>query len=238
MAHRVVVKQTEDLQALIRQMEEASPEDERDLLRHLCPCRSRVYEPEVWLRIFNACDAGDPLVRHQAKHAVETLWARANGSPPDARAQGIFQQMSELGYAWPPQPEVEPRSEKIAPGELPRLLQALRGEDPDAKARALRLLCPCRNRRYDREVWLAIMEAYEDASTGRERDQAGHAVGTLLERARIDPRSQELLCWLAQQREWSLPLEDAIPTWKRRPAGGPFVPPYERPRRSRSNRRR
>ena len=49
------------------------------------------------------------------------------------------------------------------------------------------------------------------------RDQAFHAIDTLLTRARTDPRSQELLKWLAEQGICeSLALEEAVPVWQPR----------------------
>src|SRR5258706_484956 len=102
----------------------------------------------------------------------------------------------------------------ITAEDVPDLLHQLNSGDADSKQRALQLLCPCRNRVYDRQVWVAIFDVYEHGDTGNVRDQAGHAIGTLLERARTDPRSQELLQWLSEQGVKSHPVEDAIPVWR------------------------
>ena len=65
---------------------------------------------------------------------------------------------------------------RITARDVPRLLETLNGCDDEAKDAVLRDLCPCRNRRYDREVWAAIYDAYEQGET---RHQAAHAIGTL-----------------------------------------------------------
>jgi len=134
------------------------------------------------------------------------------------------------------------RHEKIVLQDVPRLLETLACGDDGEQQHMLRLLCPCHNRRYDREVWLAIFGAYEcPDSSGAVRDQAGHAIGTLRERARTDPRSQELLRWLSAQGVLEAPLEAVLPVWNPRPSGEPNglrIPRPPRPPRSRANRRR
>ena len=129
--------------------------------------------------------------------------------------------------------------EKITSRDVPNLLEILACGDPDDKQETLRLLCPCRNVRYDREVWRAIFHAAEESETGAVRDQAHHAIGTLYENARTDPRSQELLRWLAENGVEI--LSSRIPEW--RPGGrgglnGLYIPRYEPPSRSKANRRR
>jgi hypothetical protein len=127
---------------------------------------------------------------------------------------------------------------RITSRDVPRILEALESNDPETQCAALRSLCPCRNRRYDREVWVEIFRAYTEDETGEVRDQAQHAIDTLIMRARTDPRSQELIRWLSEQEAVPFPLEGAIPVWRPRTAGLPPIPRWERSRRSRSNRRR
>jgi hypothetical protein len=216
---------------------------QQETLRQLCPCRNRVYDREAWLAILHAWESAESgAARHQAGHALETLVARAGAAVPDPEAQDLLHWLQGKGFTLKPEPEQPPRrGEKVDWRRVPEMLAALHGDDPDARHRALRLLCPCRNRRYDREVWLAILRIYEESGVGTERDDAGHAIGTLLERARTDPRSQELLRWLAGQGVTSLPLEAAVPVWQPRSLpgrGGLRIPPIERAPRSRANRRR
>src|SRR5438045_6101121 len=114
---------------------------------------------------------------------------------------------------------------------MPRIRETRAEGDGDARRDALRRLCPCRARRYDREVWLAIFRAYGEAEEDGIRDQAQHAIETLRQRVRADPRSQELVRWLAEQEGIEMELETAIPVWNPRPRGAPPVPRWERPRR-------
>lgn len=133
--------------------------------------------------------------------------------------------------------------EKVTSRDIPRLLALLTCGDAQAQQNTLRQLCPCRNVRYDKEVWLAIFRAHRETADLNVRDQAAHAIETLRERARTDPRSQELLRWLlAQEVDVSrFSLENAIPEW--RPTGraglnGLYIPRYEAPSRTRKNRPR
>jgi hypothetical protein len=141
-------------------------------------------------------------------------------------------------------PERDPalvrRDDRITSQDAPLLLHALTEGDGAAQQEALRLLCPCRNRCYDRELWLEVFHAYEEAGGDGVRDAIGHAVTTLLERARTDPRTQELLRWLSEQDATFMHLEAAVPVWRPRPhsAGGLPIPPREQARRSKANRRR
>ena len=130
--------------------------------------------------------------------------------------------------------------EKITSRDIPRLLETLSCGDAKEQQHVLKQLCPCRNRRYDQDIWLAIFQAYtcEDAGPGV-RDQAGHAIGTLMERARTDPRTQELLRWLVSQGITQISLEKSVPTWIPNLRGnGLYIPRYEPSPRSRANRRR
>lgn len=149
------------------------------------------------LHLLEQVSCGDERMQQQAYEALERLEA------PEENAEDTDQDVR------PHRPK-----RKVTAGDVPRLLEDLSCGTPAAQRDTLELLCPCRNRVYDREVWLAIFKAYEHGVNGAVRDQAGHAIGTLRERARNDPRSQELLAWLAQQNITSLPLENAIPTWQ------------------------
>lgn len=150
--------------------------------------------------------------------------------------------------------EKQERTERrVTSRDVPRLLEALAGNDVEAQCDALRDLCPCRNRRYDREVWRAIFDAYASSEDASVRDQAIHAIETLRGRVRTDPRSQELVRWLAEQGVVDpLGLETAIPLWNPRPtvrrcplratpwhkAGLPPIPRWERGHRSRPNKQK
>ena len=140
-----------------------------------------------------------------------------------------------------PNKKPDKRQEKITSRDIPRLMEMLSCGDPHEQQETLRLLCPCRNARYDREVWRDIFRVREESDAPHVRDQAGHAIQTLFENARTDPRSQELLQWLASEGMDVPPLENLIPEW--RPGGraglnGLYIPRYERSPRSKANRRR
>lgn len=232
----------EEVPRLLEALSDGDAEEQRNDLRRLCPCRNRVFDGEVWLAIFDSYySAPEHSVRHQAEHAIEALWLR---SETDAEARELRAWLEARGRFWPveepdPKRHRDPEKARVTSRDVPRLLGALGGDDPVAKREALRTLCPCRNRRYDREVWLAIFEAYETGVGDDVRDQAQHAIGTLLQRARTDPRSQELLEWLAQQGVTSMPVAEAIPVWRARPDGDSLrIPVWERSGRSRANRRR
>jgi hypothetical protein len=103
----------------------------------------------------------------------------------------------------------------------------------------LTALCPCRNRRYDQNVWLAIFRAAEEGETGAIRDQAQHAIGTLMERVKTDPRTQKLVRQLIDDGQVSRLTEEAIPKWIPNLRGnGLYIPRFERSSRSKSNRRK
>jgi hypothetical protein len=130
--------------------------------------------------------------------------------------------------------------ERVVSRDVPRLLDLLACDDVNAQAQTLTLLCPCRNVRYDKEVWVAIFKARECAESPVVRDRAEHAIGTLLERARTDPRSQELLRWLVAQQVGPSYIESRIPTYRPNPYDnlqGLFIPRFEHSHRSRKNRR-
>lgn len=128
---------------------------------------------------------------------------------------------------------------RVRSRDLPELLEAIACGDAKSQKAALELLCPCRNPRYDLEVWRAIFTAYAEATHPGVRDQAGHAIGTLRERAKDDPRSQELIARLQAEGLDSHSLSDAVPVWVPNLRGnGLYIPRYEPPRRSRANRRR
>ena len=50
-----------------------SSEEKCDALTRLCPCRNRIYDREVWQRIFMASEDDDWQVRQKEKHAIDTL---------------------------------------------------------------------------------------------------------------------------------------------------------------------
>ena len=110
--------------------------------------------------------------------------------------------------------EEPPKGQKIKSRDVPRLLEQLACGDANAQAETLTLLCPCRNVRYDKEVWTAIFQAAQCSTSRHVKDRAGHAIGTLKERARTDPRSQELVRWLVEEGIAPAEMEDVIPQWK------------------------
>lgn len=137
----------------------------------------------------------------------------------------------------------EPRSkgERVTSRTIPRLLDMLACDDPKEQAETLTLLCPCRNVRYDKEVWVAIFHAAHCSTDHVVRDRAGHAIGTLRERARTDPRTQVLVGWLVAQGIAPDDMAESIPVWRTNryePVNGLEIPRYEPPSRSRKNRRR
>src|SRR5947209_4528917 len=162
-----------DVPRLLETLAHGDADEQRNHLRLLCPCRNRILDGAVWLEIFESYSTGDPAVRHQAEHAIETLWLR---SETDPEAQELRAWLEARGRFWPveePDPERhrDPEKARVTSRDVPRLLGALGGDDPIAKREALRTLCPCRNRRYDREVWLAIFQAYETGQGDDVRDQ-------------------------------------------------------------------
>ena len=130
---------------------------------------------------------------------------------------------------------------RVKSRDIPEMLDLLACGDPKAHADALTLLCPCRNVRYDKEVWTAIFRAEQCSEDRVVRDRAGHAIGTLRERARTDPRSQSLVAWLVQEGVAPAALAEVIPEWRPWPivtANGIAIPRYEAPTRSRHKRQR
>lgn len=139
----------------------------------------------------------------------------------------------------PPTPKRRERPAKVRSRDLPQLLETIScGDAKDQKA-ALELLCPCRNPRYDLDVWRTIFKAYAESQNPGVRDQAGHAIGTLRERAREDPRSQELIARLTAEGLDQHSLSEAVPVWQPNLRGnGLYIPRFEPPPRSKANRRR
>jgi hypothetical protein len=244
----------DDVPRLLETLTCGDTEAREETLGLLCPCRNRVFDSTVWFAIFQTYQEADLAItvrgmkdqepiRNRAKHAIETLHEHASFDP---RAQAVLEELSAKGLDTqvgvdkkPITPEVPRHSARITWRDVPRLLETLSCGDEDDKKETLQLLCPCRNRRYDKEVWLAIFEAYQNAPGHGVRDQAGHAIGTLIERARTDPRSQELLRWLEQQGAVTEALDDKIPTWIPNLRGnGLYIPRYEHSSRSKANRRR
>ena len=131
------------------------------------------------------------------------------------------------------------RNVKIHGKEIPQLLETIRCGDPKDQKDALTLLCPCRNPRYDIEIWRTIISAQTSADSIEARDQAGHAIGTLRERARTDPRSQELILRLKEEGVGGAELAAAVPTWQPILRGdGLYIPRFVAMPRSKANRRR
>lgn len=131
--------------------------------------------------------------------------------------------------------------DRITSREIADLLDDLRCGDQDAQEGALRALCPCRNRRYDREAWRAIFLVHKASETESVRDAAAHAIQTLHGRARRDPRSQDLLRWLESEGVCDPRPESLLPVWRPRlhwAQGQLAIPRRERLRRSKANRRR
>lgn len=216
----------------------------------LCPCRNRVYDREIWREIFRLYDEASVMVlvrnqahyeqvRERAAHAIQTLHEFARTEP---EAQAVLDALKAEGVDTPLATKCSPKAEashRLARQALESIQETLAcGEAEDQKA-LLTALCPCRNRRYDRDVWLAIFQAYAQAEAPMVRDQAYHAIDTLLQRARTDPRSQELLRRLATEESITIPVADAIPTWQPNLRGnGLYIPRFEHSPRSKSNRRR
>ncbi len=93
--------------------------------------------------------------------------------------------------------------DRIRPGDLEELIRTLDRGEPEDQCRALRLLCPCRNRVYDREAWLRIFRARHSNEFGV-RDAAHHAIQTLRSRALVDPRTWDLLVTLGREMDEDL----------------------------------
>lgn len=130
---------------------------------------------------------------------------------------------------------------RVKSRDIPRLLDLLACDDAKAQTETLTLLCPCRNVRYDKEVWIAIFRAAECPTGPGVRDRAEHAIGTLRERARTDPRSQELIQWLVDRGTAPKETIESVPVWRPFLGGivnGHTIPKYERPSRTRKNRAR
>ncbi len=72
------------------------------------------------------------------------------------------------------------------------LLKAMNDGSYDARCSVLRDLCPCRNNRRETEVW---REIFNKALGGglRERNQAAHAIGTLIDKALRSSEWREVL---------------------------------------------
>ena len=131
------------------------------------------------------------------------------------------------------------QSIKLASQRLEAIEETLACGTHEDQKELLTALCPCRNRRYDQNVWLAIFRAAEEGDTGAIRDQAGHAIGTLMERVKTDLGSQKLVRTLLAEGKISRLTADAIPTWIPNLRGnGLYIPRFENSARSRSNRRR
>ena len=239
----------EDVPGLLAALGEGDADAKQRVLQQLCPCRSKCDHGDLWMAICHAYDSHDVdrKVRDQAFHALQTLLEVAETRQ---EARDMVDWLVEQRALWlplenpnrpkrrPPAREPKP-NRKLTYRDVPALLESLSCEDQQEQHDTLTLLCPCRNRLYDQGVWVAIFEAHERGETGAVRDQAGHAIGTLLERARTDPRSQDLLQRLTDLGIECPSVDNAIPTWRPNLRGnGLYIPRFEQTTRSKSNRRR
>lgn len=238
----------QELEACLLTLDGEEAAAQQALLRDLCPCRSRCYDQTVWLAICRAFDSPQKEVQHQAEHAIETLLERAQ---TDEKSRELRDWLLErnafvlsLGRLETPRKKSRAdrkQEEKVTSQDMPRLLDILEGDQPEEKQHVLRLLCPCRNPHYNKEVWKTVFHAAAEGEDGHVRDQAQHAIGTLRERARTDPRSQDLLLQLAADGVVLPGLQDIIPVWDplgRAGLNGLYIPRYQSHPRSRKNRAR
>ena len=238
----------QELEACLLTLDGEETTAQQVLLRDLCPCRSRCYDPTVWLAICRALDSPYKEVQHQAEHALETLLERAKTDEPSRELRdwlvGKNAFLLSLGRLVTPRKksrEARKQEDKVTSWDMPCLLDILEGDQPEDKQKVLRLLCPCRNPHYNKDVWKTVFQAAETGEEGTVRDQAQHAIQTLRERARTDPRSQELLVELVEEGIVVAGLEDILPVWNpqgRAGLNGLYIPRYEVPSRSRKNRAR
>jgi hypothetical protein len=70
-----------DIPELARMLDEGDDEKQCRALTLLCPCRNRVYSPELWSRVFRARGSGEFQVKDRAHHAILTLLDRAEVDP-------------------------------------------------------------------------------------------------------------------------------------------------------------
>lgn len=230
----------------------SDPITQQNALSALCPCRSRCDDHAIWTAICHAFDSPESpsRVKDQAFHALETLVNKAKTNP---EAEELLNWLVEQRLLLLPLERADvPRNRdgsprrpqenlRVTSRDVPRLVETIHCGDTGDQQHALMLACPCRNRRYDKELWLAIFRAYAESDDAQVRDQAVHAIGTLRERARTDPRSQKLLLWLEAQGVASPSLTEAVPTWQpggRAGLNGLYIPRFERSPRSKANRRR
>ncbi len=238
----------QELEACLLTLDGEETDAQQVLLRELCPCRARCYDHTVWLAICCAFNSSQKEVQHQAEHALETLLERAKTDEASRELRDWLLEKNafalSLGRLETPRKksrEARKQEEKVTSQDLPRLLDILEGDQPEEKQKVLRLLCPCRNPHYNKEVWKTVFLAAETGEDGQVRDQAQHAIGTLRERARTDPRSQDLLLQLAEEGVALPGLQDSIPVWDplgRAGLNGLYIPRYEAPVRSKKNRAR
>lgn len=87
----------------------------------------------------------------------------------------------------------ERKSQRKSLDKLPELIRALDEGSEEEQCQALLLLCPCRKRIYDRQIWQKIFRAKDSDDSFKVRHQAQHAIITLQQRAWQDPRSLQLL---------------------------------------------
>lgn len=244
---RLTVK---DVPALLQALTCGDAVVQQRTLGVLCPCQNRVYNISIWREIFRVYDEASvglfvrnqpeyEPVRDRAAHAIQTLH---EFSRTEAEAQCLLDSLRAEGIDTMPDSKRKPerqQSQRLAMQHLQAIEDTLACGTHEDQKELLTALCPCRNRRYDQNVWAAIFRSAHDGETGAIRDQAHHAIGTLMERARTDPRTQELLLKLREQGAVSQTVEDSIPTWRPNLRGnGLYIPRFQHSPRSKTNRRR
>jgi hypothetical protein len=206
-------------------------------LTTLCPCRNRVYVRDAWLAILHAEEWGETEhVRDRARHALDSLRERV---PFDSEAESLVRWLLPHDGRDRLQCNNLPA---VTARNVEAIVEILAGDDAEAQCALLEALCPCRNRIYSRDIWRAIFAVRERTENPSVKDKAAHAIGTLRERVRTDPRSQELVRDLAGEIGAAGSLEAAIPVWNtgypRKGAKLPSIPKFERGHRSRPNKQR
>lgn len=93
----------------------------------------------------------------------------------------------------------------MKPKALSKLMWTLDHGTIEERCRTLTILCPCRNRVYDREIWQMIFHARESEDP-RVRDRAEHAIETFNQVAMKEIRWRDLAFQLKKDADLSLPM--------------------------------
>ncbi len=239
---------SQELQACLLTLDGEESDAQKVLLRDLCPCHARCYDRTIWLAICRAFDSPQKEIQHQAEHAIETLLERAETDEKSLELRDWLLERNafaiSVGRLEKPRKksrEARKQKEKVTPQDMPRLLDILEGDHSEDKQKVLHMLCPCRNPHYNKNVWKTVFRMADAGEDGQIRDGARHAIGTLRERARTDPRSQDLLQQLAKDGVVTPSLLDTIPVWSplgRAGLNGLYIPRYEPHTRTKKNRAR